>query len=384
MKKEKLYTNRDGVVAMALLATLIFSGDAMASSSRTITDTNPTFSIDDEGQLARPQNYRSWIYVGTPVTPNELNNGKAAFPEFHNVYIDPASYEHWKQTGTWRDGTILIKELVSVGKKKAVSGKGYFMGDFIGLEATIKSKQHFPDEPGNWAYFSFTNPEGSNLKDQVKPFETASCNTCHEQSATDDFVFTQYYPVLRAAKGFGMGNPEAEAARGPAGEDQPMKAPEKKTSSLWKPSAPTPENVNSEVPVNQEALFSYLASAAYKTLPAKESKAHPSESPHTKVGLPVRVFMNERVAQSLEAGNTEHPVGSALIKEMFSKDNELAGWAVAIKTQPLTDGGKGWFWYEVTSATDSSEIVTVGNGVRGCVGCHTPGDDMVLSAFPLL
>lgn len=29
------------------------------------------------------------------------------------------------------------------------------MGEFLGLEATVKSKQHFPDEPGNWAYFNF-------------------------------------------------------------------------------------------------------------------------------------------------------------------------------------------------------------------------------------
>ncbi|MBL4605710.1 MAG: cytochrome P460 family protein, partial [Flavobacteriaceae bacterium] len=111
------------------------------------------YTINDSGELERPQNYRTWIYVGTPTTPNDMNNGKAAFPEFHNVYISPESYNHWKKNGTWKDGTILIKELVSVGTKAAVSGNGYFMGEFIGLEATIKSKKHFPNEPGNWAYF---------------------------------------------------------------------------------------------------------------------------------------------------------------------------------------------------------------------------------------
>ena len=87
--------------------------------------------------------------MGTPVTPNDMNNGKAAFPEFHNVYIDPLSSDHWKATGTWREGTILVKELINVGTKAAVSGNGYFMGEFIGLEATVKSSIHFPDEPGN-------------------------------------------------------------------------------------------------------------------------------------------------------------------------------------------------------------------------------------------
>jgi len=154
----------------------------------------------NNGQLQRPVGYREWVYVGTPVTPHDMNGGKAAFPEFHNVYIDPKSWAHWKKTGTFRDGTILIKELVSVGSKAAVSGKGYFMGDFLGLEATIKSKKHFPNEPGNWAYFSFTTPIGQPHKKSAKAFPKTKCNFCHQAFAKDDWVFTQYYPVLRAAK----------------------------------------------------------------------------------------------------------------------------------------------------------------------------------------
>jgi hypothetical protein len=160
------------------------------------------YSIDN-GELERPSGYREWVYVGTPVTPNDMNDGKAAFPEHHNVYIDPKSWAHWKKTGEFRDGTILMKELVSVGSKAAVSGNGYFQGDFIGLEATIKSKSHFPDEPGNWAYYSFTTPEHKTLATSAKTFAAASCNACHAASAADDFVFTQYYPVLREGKAAG-------------------------------------------------------------------------------------------------------------------------------------------------------------------------------------
>lgn len=152
------------------------------------------------GELERPTGYREWIYVGAPVTPNDMNNGKASFPEFHSVYIDPESWEHWKQTGKFRDGTILVKEMNSVGTKSAPSGQGYFMGRFIGLEATIKSKREFPNEPGNWAYFSFSTEDHKSLKKTTKAEPTASCNACHDASAKDDFVFTQYYPVLEAAK----------------------------------------------------------------------------------------------------------------------------------------------------------------------------------------
>jgi hypothetical protein len=160
------------------------------------------FAIED-GELNRPAGYREWVYVGTPVTPNDMNDGKAAFPEFHNVYIDPESWAHWKSTGTFRDGTIMVKELVSVGTKAAVSGNGYFQGEFIGLEATIKSQTHFPDEPGNWAYFSFSTPDHKTLTETAKAFPQADCNACHQAAAADDFVFTQYYPVLRGGKNMG-------------------------------------------------------------------------------------------------------------------------------------------------------------------------------------
>ncbi|WP_017443971.1 cytochrome P460 family protein [Gayadomonas joobiniege] len=163
---------------------------------------DPAYTIKD-GQLERPTGYREWVYVGTPVTPNDMNNGKAAFPEHHNVYIDPASWDYWKKTGKFRDGTILVKELVSNGSKVAVSGNGYFQGEYIGLEATIKSKTDFPNEPGNWAYFTFSTPDHKSLTETAKAFPAASCNSCHKAAAADDFVFTQYYPVLSAGKGKG-------------------------------------------------------------------------------------------------------------------------------------------------------------------------------------
>ena len=155
-----------------------------------------------DGELIQPKNFewRKWVYVGTPVTPNSLNPPEAAFPEFHNVYINTESFDHYSKTGEFKDGTVLIKELVSVGATQASSGKGFFEGDFIGLEAAIKDSKRFKDEPGGWAYFTFSHKPPP-YPDTAKMQPAASCNTaCHQALAADDWVFTQYYPVLRAAK----------------------------------------------------------------------------------------------------------------------------------------------------------------------------------------
>ncbi|MBK1834986.1 cytochrome P460 family protein [Roseibacillus ishigakijimensis] len=206
------------LLAIAALVPLISLGisygdDAKEEATENETGSRNFFTIDGEGNLERPKAFREWVFMGTPLTPNDMNNGKATFPEFHNVYIDPVSFKEYKETGKFRDGTIIVKEMVSVGSKAAASGAGYFMGEFVGLEATIKSSEHFPDEPGNWAYFSFTDLVAKELKELAKPFPAAACNACHDAVAQDDFVFTQYYPVMRAAKGYGEGNPEETSER---------------------------------------------------------------------------------------------------------------------------------------------------------------------------
>ena len=102
-----------------------------------------------DGKLKQPVGYRQWISVGASVTPNDLNGGKALFPEFHAIYMDPESFADYGKTGKFRDGTVLVKELSSVGAKEATSGNGYFLGDFTGLAVAIKDSNRFKEEPGN-------------------------------------------------------------------------------------------------------------------------------------------------------------------------------------------------------------------------------------------
>jgi hypothetical protein len=160
-------------------------------------------NFDGAGNLKRPVGYREWIFIGTPLTPNDMNDGKAAFPEFHNVYLDPKSWAYWKKHGEFRDGTIITKELVSVGSKSTFSGKGYFEGEYLGLEAMVKDSKRFPDAPGNWAFFRFTNDNYQGLKTQAAALPDKDCNGCHKPNAAQDSVFIQHYPVLRAGKSAG-------------------------------------------------------------------------------------------------------------------------------------------------------------------------------------
>lgn len=191
---------------IAVLSTL---GVAMAACAGVVAQSSEVNHAEftAEGAVKIPENWREWIYVGTPLTPNALNDGEAPFPEFHNVYIEPSAWEHYKSSGKFANGTQIAKELVSIrendnaedGSSSEVSGQGYFQGEFIGLELTVKDTEKFADQPGGWTYYSFGHqpePYGQT----AEAFPADACNACHEANAEDDFVFTQFYPVLRSVK----------------------------------------------------------------------------------------------------------------------------------------------------------------------------------------
>ena len=199
---------RNAIFSATVAGVITITGTGLGVSTSAAADVmQAKFTAD--GQVMIPSNWRQWVFVGAPLTPNALNNGKAPFPEFHNVYIEPSAYAHWKKTGKFANGTQIAKELVLIrqkakndmnpdGSTAEVSGVGYFQGKFTGLELTIKDTKRFAKEPGGWAYFSF----GHSLPyaKTAKMFPADKCNACHESAAADDFVFTQFYPVLKAAK----------------------------------------------------------------------------------------------------------------------------------------------------------------------------------------
>jgi hypothetical protein len=133
------------------------------------------------------------------------------------------------------------------------------------------------------------------------------------------------------------------------------------------------------VPTSGDDLFPYLQSGKYLGLPS-ESAIHTSTGPH---GGKVRTFVNPSLLASLEAGNAEHPVDAAAVKELWGAGASLGGWAVMVKTEADSAGGDGWYWYEVYSATDPSSPVADGNGIGLCANCHAGGKDFFLSPFPL-
>ncbi|GAA6164014.1 hypothetical protein NBRC116590_17180 [Pelagimonas sp. KU-00592-HH] len=355
---------------------------AMAATQLGAQETGFGPEYTKDGSVVRPVDWETWVFVGSPLTPNALNGGQASFQQFHSVYIEPEAFEHFKRTGEFANGTQLAKVRTHLyrgddcgdvdaenGSCQAVSGRGYFNGEYSGFELTVKDTTRF-DDPGGWVYYNFGETPAE-WKESAQPFPAASCNSCHASAAANDFVFTQFYPVLRASE------PRVSDSRPKAGST--TKAAVEQSQSEQQPA------VDSPLPTDRDSLFKHLQSGEYKTMGPAEEAVHPSAGPHITPGMPVKVYFSDALAQSLAGKFKQHPKGSAVVKELYNDSaTEVTGWAVAIKTDEESANGRGWFWVEFLSTTDPSKIYenVIGNGVSECTGCHRGGRDFVISRLP--
>lgn len=152
-----------------------------------------------DGELVLPADWRTWVFAGTSITPNEMNDGKALFPEFHNIYTSPETYEAAKRTGKLPEGAMVAKELSKVASKHASSGNGYFAGDLFALAIMVKDSERYSDTEG-WGFYTYMRDEKTGYYAKTaKLAAKESCYECHADGAETELVFSQYYPVLKEA-----------------------------------------------------------------------------------------------------------------------------------------------------------------------------------------
>lgn len=187
------------------------SADGAAPSSQVAVARDPSYPeidippvFDKQNKLVQPKDFREMVFIGAPLTPNGLNGGKAPFPEFHNVYVQPAAFKAYRATGKWPEGTMMIKELQLVddpkgefpdGSRTMPSGRGYFPGPVNGLDVSVKDSKRFADTNG-WGYFNFMHAAPPYLAAaELKPAE--ECASCHIANADEDMVYVKLYkPIL--------------------------------------------------------------------------------------------------------------------------------------------------------------------------------------------
>jgi hypothetical protein len=205
MEEFKMLKNRHitqiFIAAVLLMVVGILMDTTKKAHSESNADWGPKWNA--KGELVLPSDYHTWIFLGSPLTPHALNNNKAGFPEYHNVYIHPVAYQAYKKIGEFPEGTILLKELQLTlpgtnddGSRIEASGRGFFPAQLNDIDISVKDSERFKDTNG-WGFFNFGHhapPYAENAT--VEPKE--ACASCHIANA-DNMVFKNFYaPILDA------------------------------------------------------------------------------------------------------------------------------------------------------------------------------------------
>ena len=191
------------IVGLGLAASAVYLVVAKPVAASQSEQSSAVFESDGKLKLPDPQTFRRWVFVGAPLTPNGLNNGKANFPEYHHVYIEQKNVDAYLKTGEFPEGTIIVKELTRVldpkfpdGSRSEPSGRGYFNGQYNGIDVTVKDSKRFA-KTNNWGFFTFGHhPLPYSQSAEEAP--ASECASCHQTFvAKTDMTWVQFYPLLR-------------------------------------------------------------------------------------------------------------------------------------------------------------------------------------------
>jgi hypothetical protein len=195
--KRYLLATLAGLVSVAATFALVETRAIAVNAS------GSTAVFESDGRLKLPTGYRRWVFVGAPLTPNALNNGKAGFPEYHHVYVEERNLDAYLRTGSFPEGTVFVKELTLVldptfpdGSRTEPSGRGYFNGAYNGIDVTVKDSKRFAKTNG-WGFFTFGHHPLPYAETAAESPAT-ECAGCHmAYVAKTDMTWVQFYPLLR-------------------------------------------------------------------------------------------------------------------------------------------------------------------------------------------
>jgi len=161
---------------------------------------------NDQGELMLPADFQTWVFVGANMgleyrdaaakeAPPEKEAGKEVkVGNFHNVYINPEAYEHYRKTRTFPEQTILVLDIYHAeqGDPKSIVSEGLFPGRHKEIAVAVKNSARPDGSKTDWAYYDFPPDQST-----ARAFPDKACYDCHLQHADEDNVWTQFYPILR-------------------------------------------------------------------------------------------------------------------------------------------------------------------------------------------
>lgn len=144
-----------------------------------------------DGALMAPLDYREWVFLSSGLDMSySAGEAKPDHSMFDNVFVNPAAWAAFKQSGRWPDKTVFVMETRGAASKGSINQSGHFQTEeLMGMEYHVRDDAKFK---GGWAFFAADGGEPAKLIPSSE-----SCYSCHLAHGAVQTTFSQFYPTAK-------------------------------------------------------------------------------------------------------------------------------------------------------------------------------------------
>ena len=127
----------------SLAAVVLAAATATMESGAVVPREPPAEArLDASSSLPRPEAYREWIWLSSGLGMSYGPDAGAPddHPPFDNVFVTPAAYRSFLQTGRWPDGTTFVLEVRASESNGSINRTGFYQGALRGVEVEVKAR----------------------------------------------------------------------------------------------------------------------------------------------------------------------------------------------------------------------------------------------------
>jgi len=185
-----------GIVAVLVVVAMRNAAVGKPRQLATATSLDVMPRYDPDRNLVLPDDYRRWVLVGSSLGLSYSEGGQGGHQMFNTTLMEPGAYQHFVETGTFREGTMLALVGQGIGTNATPARQGQFATDVHTVEMAVKDSKRVPE---SWAYYAFGGPMPGGYRSTAAQQPKASCFNCHAEHAARDNVFMQFYGLLNEA-----------------------------------------------------------------------------------------------------------------------------------------------------------------------------------------
>src|ERR1700685_4427543 len=132
---QHMFTNVKFALLLATVLLPLFAFVQATSAPKSA----PEYTSD--GQMKMPEDYRKWVYLTSGFDMSYNPAMQMGHDMFDNVFVNPAAYKAFLETGTWPDKTVMVVEVRGAKDKGSINKQGHYQDEIMGIEVHVKDER---------------------------------------------------------------------------------------------------------------------------------------------------------------------------------------------------------------------------------------------------